>query len=170
MTWQDNFGASAIEVARRSKDAASVKHIVARTKEIKQLAKFYAEVKEAAVVLEKAPTDPDANLAVGRYRCYIRGQWSKGIPMLALGSDATLRNLAIQELKGMTDSSKQAALGDSWWQLAEQEEGVAKRHVQEQAQSWYQHALPGLSASMKEKVENRRKQCNNWPTPGPVRK
>ena len=45
-------------------------------------------------VLEKQPGDPTANLAAGRYYCFVKGDWEMGIPMLALGSETALKELA----------------------------------------------------------------------------
>jgi hypothetical protein len=152
------LGILAIEIARRAKDTATIKQIVSRTKEFKESKKFCDEAKEAAAVLEQKPTDADANFTVGRYRCFIQGQWKEGIPMLALGGDATLKALAVRELKGQVDKPGELAVGDGWWQLAEEEEGVAKRNIQEQAAKWYRRSLPGLTGLEKQKLENRLRQ------------
>jgi hypothetical protein len=34
--------------------------------------------------LERDATNADANLAAGRYRCLVKGDWGNGLPMLAL--------------------------------------------------------------------------------------
>ena len=36
---------------------------------------------------------PPANLTVGKYYCFQKGDWEKGLPMLALGQDETLKAL-----------------------------------------------------------------------------
>ena len=43
--------------------------------------------------------DPDAHLRVGRYYCFTKGDWEKGLPMLAKGSDTRLQRLAEEELR-----------------------------------------------------------------------
>jgi len=56
-------------------------------------------------------------MAVGSYRCFMRNQWNKGIPMLALGNNPALKDLAVKELKGVTDAGEQAKLemlGGTW--------------------------------------------------------
>ena len=57
------------------------------------------ELREAQATLAKDPKDPQANLVVGRYLCFTKGDWKKGLPLLALGSDETLKGLAEQELE-----------------------------------------------------------------------
>ena len=49
--------------------------------------------------LRTLPADPEANLALGKLYCFDRGNWEKGISMLALGSDSALRELAQRELE-----------------------------------------------------------------------
>jgi hypothetical protein len=151
------LGALALEIARKSKDTAPVEQIAARTKELSGLKQFYAEVQDASAALEKDPLDPGANLTVGKYRCFVHGQWKRGIAMLALGSDATLKDLAVQQLKGPSGADAQLALGDAWWQVAEREAGTAKGNLQSQAATWYQRVVPGLTGLKKEQVENRLK-------------
>ena len=112
-------------------------------------------MKAARVTLEKTPDDPEANLVVGKYLCFVKGDWDKGLPMLALGKDEALKALAKQELEGAASSTEQAKLGDGWWNLAEKQEGTAKKQIQARAGYWYQKALPGLSGLMKDKVEKR---------------
>ena len=137
-------------------DAAWVKQIAARKKEVdaetRGLRKLYAEVQEAEAVLQQNPTDPAANLTVGKYRCFHNGYWAKGVPMLALGSDSTLKNLAAKELQDVQDVNAQVALGDGWWQLAEREGGKAKTHLREHAADYYERALPGLTGLRKQKI------------------
>ena len=40
------------------------------------------EAKESLATLEKEPADPKANLAVGRYLCFFKGNWDQGLPKL----------------------------------------------------------------------------------------
>ena len=85
------LGTTATDLARKSKDATFIKETVARKgtiiKEMAEIQKAQAEVAEAVDALDKNPTDPAANLAVGKFCCFTKNQWDKGIPMLALGDD-----------------------------------------------------------------------------------
>ena len=75
--------------------------------------------------------------------------------MLALGSDATLRDLSTTELKGPTGATAQAKLADAWWQVAETENGMERENIRAHAAGWYQEALPGLPEEAKAAVEKR---------------
>ena len=109
-----------------------------RIAEVAELVKAYEDVKAAKVTLEKTPDDPEANLVVGKYLCFVKGDWDKGVPMLALGKDEALKALAKLELEGAASSKEQAKLGDGWWNLAEKQEGTAKKQIQARAGHWYQ--------------------------------
>ncbi len=156
------LGTLATEAARKSRDAAFIKETGSRTKamakELAELREAQAGVEEAVAVLEKSAIDPAANLTLGKYRCFLKNLWSKGLPMLALGDDPTLKDLAAKELKGVTDPAEQAKLGDGWWEVGEEKTGLAKRNIQTHAGNRYQDALPRLTGLVKEKAEKRLRQ------------
>ena len=141
--------------AKKARDRSLIKETSERTAEIEELAKSCEAVKQATATLDKTPADPEANLTVGKYRCFVKGDWGGGLPMLALGSDQTLKTLAAKERAGAASSDEQAKLGDEWWNLAETQEGRAKRQIQGRAAYWYRQALPGLSGLVKDKAEKR---------------
>lgn len=158
---RDDFGAAkflgglAGDAARKGRDTALAKDIVARNREIEEIGQAFAEIQDAWATLKQLPVDPDANLAVGRYYCLIKGNWDRGLPMMALGSDEKLKELAVKELKGVPDAAGQVALGDGWWDLVGASEGVAQKQLQGRAAFWYRKALPGLTGLVKDKVERR---------------
>ncbi len=152
------FGDLGTSLARRARDYALVKQIVERRKKVEELAKAYAETHEARELLDKNPTDQDANLTVGRYLCLVKGDWEKGIPMLALGSDATLKDLAVKELEGGTSTAAVMELADGWWNLGEQREGHVKSQLRLRAAHWYRKAAPEPGGLLAAKIQTRLKQ------------
>jgi hypothetical protein len=153
------LGTLATEAARKSRDAAFLKETGSRAraiaKEAAEIQKAQAAVEEALDVLDKSATDTAANLSVGKHRCFLENLWSSGLPMLALGDDPALKDLAVRELKGVTGAAEQAKLGDAWWEAGEKTTGLAKRNIQTHAGNCYQDALPGLTGLVKEKAERR---------------
>ena len=83
--------------------------------------------------LKEKPDDPDANLIVGKYQCFTKGDWDKGMPMLAKGSDEKWKALAEKDIAGADSANEQVKLGDAWWDVSK-----------ERAVYWYRLALPGL--------------------------
>ena len=120
-----------------------------RRHDIRIIEPIYAAAKKAQDVLDKNPADPDANLAVGRWRCFYKNDWHDGLPLLAKCSDEKLRSLAAADLKSPTDGEQQIALADAWWNLAEKEAGIARDTVRLHAGDLYQAATPNLTSALK---------------------
>jgi hypothetical protein len=141
----------------------------ARKRQVASLRKEFEMVQKASATLAKSSTDPEANLAVGRYQCLGKGNWDKGLPFLARGSQAKLRDLAKTDLGKPTTPSSQAEVGDGWWDLAEseKEDSPAKIHFQRRALHWYQQALPGLTGLSRTKVEKRHADLEQNPSVKP---
>ncbi len=148
----------ALPEARALRDADLLREVKSRSEQCRALAKASQEMKEAAAVLDKKPDDPLANLTVGKYYCFQIGDWEKGLPMLALGKDETLKALAAQEIGGITKADDQVKVGDGWWNLAEKEQGKVQVNLRGRADYWYQQALPELSGLAKAKLEKRIKE------------
>lgn len=151
-------------LGRKTKDFKLLKRLVARKAEIIDLGRRYIKVKEALTNLEQNPTDSTANQTVGEYRCYVRGDWIKGLPMLALGSDKTLKTMAIADLKGASSAVGQVKLGNSWWKLAEASEGTRKKYIRWRAAHWYEKAMPGLTGLAKSVTQKRLTTIGEIPT------
>ena len=110
----------------------------------------------AMLILEDKPNDGEANLIVGKYYCFQRQDWKKGVPLLGKGSDAALKTLALLDLGENPEAPGQASIGDGWWDLAEKETAkVSKIAIQERARFWYEKALTSLTGLTKAKVEKR---------------
>jgi hypothetical protein len=66
-----------------------------RAREVEFLAFHYNKsARDAAATLSSNPNDPAANLAMGRFQALIRGDWDRGVRLLARSNDAGLKLLA----------------------------------------------------------------------------
>ncbi|NQT14659.1 MAG: PD40 domain-containing protein, partial [Planctomycetes bacterium] len=157
----------ALDLARRARDGALLKQMVAINKQVGESAQAYAEVAKAEAVLADNPTDPEANLAVGRYLCLTKRDWEKGIAMLALGSDAHLKALAVKELEGAASAGEQVALGDAWWDLAQTRRGKEEESLLPRAGSWYRLAQPSVAGLVKVKIDRRLEEIGRMRMPIP---
>lgn len=144
------LAASELAMARRAKNVSAFKEASERARSLEKQAAEYMAVKEAMAILDSDPTDRDANLSVGRYLCFYKGKWEKGVRLLALGSDPVLKSLANKELKAKQPSDR-VSLADAWVKYATEVDKSQLRNVQSHAKELYLKALPGLSplASMK---------------------
>jgi hypothetical protein len=157
----DNFAAAkrlgglALAEGAKAEDSNLYSQVQERTDGIEELAKIAAEAKTAVPSLEKNPTDPEANLKVGKYDCFVKGAFCWGLPMLASGNDRVLQELAARDLQAGTAPDEQVGIADAWWDLAAKNRGVAKKQLRGRAESWYRKALPRLQGFTKKRVEQR---------------
>jgi hypothetical protein len=75
----------AITLARRTRDSELLQEASVHAKEIESLKNMVDEVQKALDVLTRQPKEPAASLVVGRFRCFIKGDWKNGLPMMARG-------------------------------------------------------------------------------------
>ncbi len=149
------LGAPTLAAARKARDRSMSKQVIDLNAKVTTIAKAAAEVEPALTTLDTNPADPAANLAAGKFYCWMKGDWGKGLPMLALGSDVTMKALAGKELQGVSTPKEEAALADGWWALAESEAGTAREQLQAHAAGWYKRAAPKLTGLVKARVEKR---------------
>ena len=141
--------------ARKARNLTLAKRLDARRKQIETLRQRYAAVRDALAVLGKMPDDARANLTAGRHRCFVKGDWKAGLPMLARGSDAKLKALAEQDLAEPTVAQQQASLGNGWWDLSEQYEGPTRDRLQARGGHWYRLAVANLKGLSKVRAQKR---------------
>lgn len=128
-----------------------------RSTAIGRLQTAYDKVKASANVLAERPTDAEASLAMGKFGCFEKEDWDRGLARLAGGSDEALAELARKDLSKPTELAKQLEVAQGWWELADKETGQAKTALLRRAKVWYRQALPRLSGLEKGKVEDRLK-------------
>jgi len=151
-------GKLALDAAKNASDESLVKQTSERIEAMERLAKAYAEVEKAVAVLQKTPADPGANLALGKYLCFTRGKWDKGLPLLARGSDGALKVLAQKELDPDLQLIERVPIGDAWWDLSLKADETTRRAFQARAAYWYRAAVNDLTGLTKDKVEKRLRQ------------
>jgi hypothetical protein len=147
--------ASAETAARRLKSVPLVANLRRRQQDVLRLQKDYARVEPHAAVLRANPDEPQANLEIGKYQTFIRGNWEKGLPYLAKGSDAALRDLARADLGHPRNPGGQTLLGQRWAEAAAKRKGPAHTHMLLRASHWYQLALPQLRGPEQSTVAKR---------------
>ncbi|MCE9546687.1 MAG: RICIN domain-containing protein [Planctomycetia bacterium] len=149
----DNLAAISERLAGNDAELKKKQHL--RRSALRAMALKFTAVEKAITQLETIPDDADLNFTVGKYRAFQQGDWRRGIPMLALGSDRKIAAVAQRELHPPEDPAEQKALADQWWDIASTEYGLSKKTVQGHAVDWYRKALPGLNGLDRLAVEKR---------------
>ena len=139
------------KLARLSTDLGLVLQAQNRRRQLSDLQKAFVSVKAARKTLETRPEDPGACLQVGRFLCFYKLDWEKGIPLLARGSDAALRTVAEQEQAKPVDGAAMAAVGDAWSGWIPKA-GTLKKKAEERMLFWYQKAWPQSQGKLRDRL------------------
>lgn len=108
---------AAIACARQGNEPTLADSLSAQAAEITRIRSAHSRIEPAVLTLKSKPADPSANWVVGRFECFVAGNWKAGLPKLAIGSDAALKALAQMELAA-TSATDQAAAADWWWTMS----------------------------------------------------
>ncbi len=149
------LGKLALAAARKAKDDKLVQRITDRAGEFKSLQATFAAYRSAQEELKQHPKNAAANTIAGKYLCFVHGEWEKGLPLLALADDTTLRNLAESELAQPTVGEAQLEVAEGWWDLGEKEDDLRRGNLQSHARTWYEQAAVALTGLAKIKAEKR---------------
>jgi hypothetical protein len=141
--------------ATRAKSLPLLARVQKRDAELASARKEFEAIRPALEKLRRDPSDPAANLALGRHYCLDKGDWARGLPLLARGADAGLKDMARRDLAGPATAAERAAVGDGWWDLAERAQQPAKSRLRRRAAHWYQQAVGGLAGATKERAAGR---------------
>jgi carbohydrate binding protein with CBM4/9 domain len=156
-----------------------------KKRELALLKREYEKVRPADQRLSSDPSDAAASDAMGRFYCFVKGDWSKGMALLSKSEDAFLKGLSDKEASGGA-----LAAGDAWWTgyaevevkggltgatatatvKADKELLARVRYTMlQRAAHWYSQAWPALRADEKERVRKRLREFYANPKPGPAR-
>ena len=109
----------------------------------------FDKVRPAMDTYRKDANDAVAASTLGRYLCFVKGDWKSGLPMLAVGGPDSLREIASLDLAGADDTSGQVRLGDRWWELSRSASSPTYRDgAMDRALTWYRTALPSMRPSL----------------------
>lgn len=149
------FGKLALTFAHKTTDHDLNERAASMLGSIATCESEYARVAPFEATLQKTPNDPSANAAIGRYECFVKGNWTVGLPMLAKGSNETLKKAAVDELKPPATAVEESAVADAWWGLTDGLPPAIQANVRAHAVSLYARAEEGLSGLTKLKAEQR---------------
>jgi hypothetical protein len=145
------LGLAAESAAKKLKSVPLVSSVRRRLDAVKTLQAEYAHVKPFVEALKKNTKDPTANLQTGKYFAIERGNWDKGLPLLAKGGDQALADVAAAELNNPQSFKQTSALAAKWAKESGRFKGQAQVHVLLRSYHWYQRSF-ALATSDKERT------------------
>jgi hypothetical protein len=123
--------------ARAAKDMALMALCQSTQRDVAEIRREFQKLK---------PDAPDRTPA-GAFLCLVKRDFQNGLPLLAQGTDASLRAVAEKDLAGPSDAQRQAEAGDAWWDLGTSEMNALKRrNLQDRAVHWYRQCAKRLPA------------------------
>ncbi len=141
----DEFTKAATAALRMLRDNLQKKELLELAKNLKAELVQYGNIATARQTLETTPDDPDANLAVGKFLCFIKGDWEAGVKHLAKGSNADLAAVAKLELTNPSDAIGQRELGKKWHTVMTSDSHQTNApKVAGRVLHWYEKVLPSL--------------------------
>ncbi len=119
----------------------------------------YAKVKDISETLRTDPNSPPANLAVGKFLCFVKNDWSKGLRMIAAASDTRLTSTVAEDLRLLLaldqgtkiDVQEMTKIGDTWWSISDTQD---QRSCRERAKYWYLKALGRCDAEQRRQLSD----------------
>ena len=145
----------AATAARRGKDRDLQKAVLEELADIRDRKKAAAKVQPWLDRLAADPSDRDASLEIGRFRCFGEDDWAAGLPFLARGSDEELARLAKGELSQPASAAARVQMGDAWWAYASNHKGPDSAAAEARARIHYAGALGDLDGLEKARVQKR---------------
>lgn len=143
--------------AKRTKDQSLLAEVLEQGKKLTKLARDFEKIAKHLKTLDKA--HPKACLAVGKYHCVVKGNWKRGLPLLAFGDDATLAALAADDNDESVRADDQAAIADRWWLYSQKVSDATERiPYQLRAREWMIRARPGVTDKVRATIDQRLKQ------------
>ena len=107
--------------ARQLGDREAAGQLIAQAEFVADCQKAFKDVQRILTSTQDAD-DPEGNLRVGRYYCLIRGDWDRGLPLLAKGCHAQLRGWLRRNwriLQSRPTNSHWPTAGGSWAHLTQ---------------------------------------------------
>ena len=142
----EEVGSKAITAVKRSKNPSLIRDVTRIVGEAKRAEQAFAELHQTLANVARDPEDQAANLIVGQYYAFRKGDWSSGLPHLSRCGEQQVMNLAKLELGDPQETERWIELGDGWATMAKTEKDNRARHnMNLHAISCYQRAVNQLS-------------------------
>jgi hypothetical protein len=142
-------------IARKTQHVPTITNVVQGGKDLTAMRAEYEKYKPALAGLADKPDDPALNLTVGRYLCFVKADWEKGLAHLRKCDDAIFKDLAEKEMAAPDKSNLQLALADTWYELIAKQDGLARKQIQRRAHHWYEKAAEDLKGLNKQRALKR---------------
>lgn len=127
--------------AHRSSSPDLPQQVQEAVRGIRLIRRPFDQLKPSLETLENNPEDAVANTAVGRFYCFVKGDWQRGLPHLARGNHLRQKQLSERELAEERLPEETFAIAEGWFSLADDEEALLPSSISRQQEQILRHAL-----------------------------
>lgn len=154
--------AAAEGAAIKLQSLALVSSMRRKQDEIVRLQKEFARWQPFAEKLAKFPKDPEANLEMGKYLALIKGNWDRGLPLMAQGN-GPLFNLAKSDLANPATDGGRRAVALGWFTFANDKatDAAMKTQALLRAYHWYQENLSTAKDDQRMLIESKLQEISD---------
>jgi len=142
-------------IARILKNLTQVLSIQATLKRTKEVHRDFDNVQKSFNALVLGTGTPEDSTIVGKFFCFVKGNWSDGLKALSVGKDEALKDLATKDLAGAEAADAQIALAEAWGAHGQKTPGAKERSL-----FWYKKAWPGLKGVTRERIRAKFKELS----------
>lgn len=139
---------SVLRTCQRPKGKEFLKQAVAQRDRVREYCRRDTQRQAAEDVLKDDAENAEAHLQLGRHYCFYVGDWNKGLPHLAKGTNPILQQLAKRELASPKDPNEQLRLADAWWELGQSSKGDERDWLLLRAGYWYDLARTKMDSGL----------------------
>lgn len=154
--------------AKKLRNVPLVSAIRRRHEDVAALEKEYAHWRPFAEKLAQNAADPVANREMGKYHALIKGNWERGLPLLAKGS-GPLQRLAEADHAQQVGAGAALNVGDNWHLVARSLPENMRSQALLRAYHWYLKALANPDEGVTVADVEKRLQATNEQLPAELR-
>ena len=138
--------------AKRAKDAKAANAATVLRKSAAESKKAFEKAADLAAAADIAGADPKKVTEYGRFLCFNRGDWAKGLGYLARGDDVALRDLARNE-SNARGAEQRLGVAEGWVSYADKAPSADRQPARDHAVEILTALLPNLDGLAKIRVE-----------------
>jgi predicted Ser/Thr protein kinase len=121
--------------------------------QIRALAERISAVRTDREALGKDAADDEE---FGQFLCFSKGDWDRGLPMIAAGEESPYRTIAKRDLARPADSAGRVSVADGWLEAAASTDKKRwAERMKERAWAWLSAARSGATAAQRRTIETK---------------
>jgi serine/threonine protein kinase len=117
--------------------------------DFRKVSDHYQRIKQFEQTLLRDPANAKANLEMGKYFCFAKNDWRKGLPMISSAKNTHFSSIADNDLEELeqadkgknTEAEKKIKLADRWWDVSDLVAEQDRLPCRERSKYWYLKAL-----------------------------